>query len=423
METFSFDRKAAGSLLGIRPFRRLLAAQFCAVTAAYSLSLASLTLVEQQAQSSAWTAATILSAILPAFLGSLVAGAVVDRLGRVRVLRASHLGRALVAVGFAAGAFAAAASVLSPAWIPIVAFAATATMALLTQFAMPAEFALLPDLVRRERLTAANALLQISWLLAEGLGIVALGPLVIKVAGPGAVGMLGGLLCLASLALVLTLPRNAARAADGAAGRAGLGAWVADMEAGWREIVRDRLLLLVALEATLAATLLLVILSLVPGLAARTLGLGPEDTPFLLLPGGVGFGLGALLVSRREGLLSRPAWTAAGLLGLGAGTGLLGLASNGPGGLWLSLPCILLAGLGLALVIIPARTTLQERPPAHLRGRVVAAQLALGNAAALLPVLLGGTLADQVGIGPALGLLGVLAAGAGVAGLYWGRRW
>lgn len=416
MEGF-FDRNAAGSLLGTRPFRRLLAAQFCAVTAAYALSLASLTLVEQQARSSAWTAATILSAILPAFLGSLVAGAVVDRLGRVRVLRAAHLGRAVVALAFAAGA-----SSLPPNRIPLTAFAATAGMALLTQFAMPAEFALLPDLAGRERLTPANALLQISWLLAEGLGIVALGPLVIKLAGPAAVGLLGGLLCSASLGLVLALPGHVARTGGRAAARSGLAAWFADLQAGWREIVRDRMLLLVAVEATLAATVLLVIVSLVPGLAARHLGLGPEDTPFLLLPGGVGFGLGALLVSRREGLLRRPLWIGAGLLCLGAGTGLLGIFSGGPAGLWLSLPCILLAGLGLALVIIPARTVLQERPPAHLRGRVIAAQLALGNAAAVAPVLLGGTLADQVGIRPVLALLGMLAAGAGVMGLYWGRR-
>ena len=71
----------------------------------------------------------------------------------------------------------------------------------------------------------------------------------------------------------------------------------------------------------------------------------------------------------------------------------------------------------LALVIVSARVILQERPPAEMRGRVIAAQLALANAVAVLPLLLGGSLADQVGIRPVMGLLGLLALGAGAIGL------
>ena len=80
-------------------------------------------------------------------------------------------------------------------------------------------------------------------------------------------------------------------------------------------------------------------------------------------------------------------------------------------------------GLALALVIIPARTVLQERPPAAMRGRVIAAQLALGNAAAVIPLLIGGTLADSLGIQPVMGLLGLLAVGGGVVGLRCARSW
>jgi MFS family permease len=91
----------------------------------------------------------------------------------------------------------------------------------------------------------------------------------------------------------------------------------------------------------------------------------------------------------------------------------LSILSGEAGRLGLILPLILGVGLALALIIIPARTILQEHPPAALRGRVIAAQLALANAAALLPVLLGGALADYLGIRPVIGLLSVLAVGAG----------
>jgi predicted MFS family arabinose efflux permease len=178
---------------------------------------------------------------------------------------------------------------------------------------------------------------------------------------------------------------------------------------------------LVAIQATVAATLLLVLLSLLPGLMSRYMGLGVESAPILLLPGGLGFVLGAILLSRWEKRMSRPAWIGLGLTGLGVSIGLLSLFSGQPTRLWLILPLVFGIGVALALVIVSARVVLQERPPAEMRGRVIAAQLALANATAVIPLLLGGSLADNLGIRPVMGLLGVIALGAGVAGLYYAR--
>jgi hypothetical protein len=72
----------------------------------------------------------------------------------------------------------------------------------------------------------------------------------------------------------------------------------------------------------------------------------------------------------------------------------------------------------MAMVIVPARTVLQERPPASMRGRVIAAQLALANAVAVLPLLLGGSLADHLGIQPVMTVLSLLAFGGGAVGLH-----
>jgi len=49
---------------------------------------------------------------------------------------------------------------------------------------------------------------------------------------------------------------------------------------------------------------------------------------------------------------------------------------------------------------------------------VIAAQLALSNAAAVVPLLLGGTLADRWGIRPVMLGLGLVALAAGLAGLF-----
>jgi MFS family permease len=189
------------------------------------------------------------------------------------------------------------------------------------------------------------------------------------------------------------------------------------MRAGWVTISRDRMLSLVAIQASLAAMLLLVLLSLLPGLMARHLGLSVENVPLMILPGGLGFVLGAYLLSRWEKRLSRPAWIAAGLIALGASIAMLAVASGEAGRLWLVLFAILAMGIALAFVIVSARVVLQERPPAAMRGRVIAAQLALANAVAVVPLLLGGSLADHLGIQPVMGLLALLAVGAGAAGL------
>lgn len=398
-----------------RRFLRLWAAQFATMTAVYALTLAGIALVENQTQSSAQAGLVIFSSILPAFLGSMVSGAIVDRLGKVHILRLSHLGRALILLGFWAGA-----ALLPPGPTLGILYLSTAAAALVTQFAAPAEMALLPDIAGSEQLIAANSLFQASLLAGEGLGIVLLGPLLVKLFGPPSVGVLGAALCLLALILVTGLAKTDRTGQPAETSSSHWRTLGRDLQEGWRTIARDRVLIRVTIQVTLAATLLLVLLALLPGLASRSLGLPAENAPLLILPGGIGFALGTIMVNRWEKRLSRPAWITAGMLGVGSSTGLLGLLNAGSGWGGLAVFFLLISGMGLALalVIIPARAVLQEHPPAELRGRVIAAQLALGNAAAVLPLLLGGAMADRWGFGPVMGVAGLLVLGAGAAG--WG---
>jgi MFS family permease len=403
------ERPTTRSLLKNHAFLRLLVAQFSALTVVYGLSLAGVVLVEEQTQSSAQTGLVIVSSILPAFLASLISGAVVDRWGRRRMLVVSHVVRVVIALGFWAGTrFLPVGPAL------IVVYVVNFAGATFSQFAMPAELAMLPDLVGDEGLVPANAGLQLGTLAAEGLGIVALSPLVIKHYGAPTLGLVGAGLCLLAALLAVTLPHDPRAHVAPARPVPGWAALVADLKAGWQVMVQDRVLLRIAVQATVAATLLLVLLSLLPGLVGRHLGLHVEDAPFLLLPGGLGFLAGSYLLSRWERHLSRSAWISLGFVGLGLGTGLLALTSN----LWLFVPCVLAIGFALAAIVITARAVLQERPPAAVRGRVIAAQLALANASAVLPLWLGGSLADRWGIRPVMAGLGAVALLLGIGGLW-----
>ena len=393
-------------------FRRLWLSQFISLIAVYGLNFAAVVQVENATHSSARTGLVILLAITPAFLTSLVAGVAVDRRDRVRVLVATHLARMPVALAFW----------LAVRWLPpgpglAALLAINAALAALSQFAMPAELALLPDLVGVEGLVSANSLLQLSTLAAEGAGIVLLGPLLCWLAGLETIGLLGAGLYLLAAWLVLRLPGG--RIESRQENRPPLSALTADVRDGWRTIAQDPFLRWITIQVTLVAALLLVLLTLMPGLATRVLGLEADVAVFLLLPGGVGFALGALLVSRGESRFSRQGWINAGLFSLGGALALVVAFSFGRG--WLALAAlagsIFPAGVALAMVIVPARAVLQERPPAEMRGRVIAAQLTLGNGLAVLPLPLGGGLADIIGVRKVVLLITLLVLGAAVFGV------
>lgn len=417
MESYALHLGQAGALTNNRPFRRLWAAQFVATTAVYSLALAGIVLVEERGGSSAWTAAALICSILPAFLGSLVAGVVVDRIGRVPVLMACHLLRTILAL-----AFWGVGTLLRPPLDLLTILAITAAIAFSTQFTITSELAFVPDLVDQERRMSANALLQMGMLAGEGLGVIVLAPLVIRLAGVPAVGLLGAVLCLLALAWVSGLPRAPSGATPAPGGEHTWTTLASDFRDGWGTMLGDRTLLLVAGELTLAATLLLMLASLLPGLVSRHLGLNSENATLLLVPGGVGFVLGSILVGRKGNPQTRLSWIGSGLVTFGVSVGLLGALGSQPERLVLLLPVILAAGLALALVIIPGRTILQERPPAEMRGRVISCQLVLAHAGSLLPLLLGGIAADQVGIRVVIGLMGLVAFATGIVGLGYARR-
>ncbi|MBN1656817.1 MAG: MFS transporter [Anaerolineae bacterium] len=394
--------------------RRLLGGEIATVTAVYGLSLAGTVIVEEATHSSAGIGLVFASSILPAFLFSLVAGAAVDRWGRKRLLLAAHVARAVIGI-----AFWVATGLLSGGTALVAVYLCNAMTAASSQFAAPAEQAMLPDVVPAPRLATANVLYQVGMIAGEGLGILLVAPIVVKASGAPAVGLSVAILCGTALVLAAGLPASTPALAPGS--EPGMSArssprlaarWHAlrdDVRAGWQAIAADRVLMAVAVQATVAGALLLVLLALLPGLVSRRLGMAVEDAPYLVLPGGAGFLLGAALVGRLGNRLDLVRVVPASLATAGVSAALLGLVA-GPG--WRVVAAagtIALLGFGLAGVVIPARVTLQRRPPPVLRGRVIAAQLALANASAVLPLILGGAVADWVGIRPVMIAVGVVA--------------
>ena len=403
------------SVLKNRNFRRLYLAQFASLTATYAIYFASMALVEEITRSSAQMGLMIFSSTLPGLLFGLLAGVVVDRQERVKIMMAANLLRVLVALGFSV-----AIHFFPRIYLLLTIYLTNFCISALTQFLISAEGATVPRLVGEKKLMAANSLFNISSLVSQGAGLVVLAPLLLKISGAEAVGLVGAILYLAALVIIAPLPReNMTRKPR--QGRRLAEIWT-ELKEGWRFIFSDRLVAWATFQLTLASMLTLMLTTLAPGFVARVLGLEVADAVYMAVPVGMGFGLGIALMGRRGKLLSKERWISIGFIALGLGLAVLPFPRGAGGPSFLLLAMVIFTiGLGLALVTIPAKTILQERPPVGMRGRVISTQLVLGNAASTLPMPLGGGLADLIGIRKVMLILACITLGAAAAGIRQAR--
>jgi MFS family permease len=282
------------------PFRRLWLAEFLSQTALNAIWFAALVATERETRSTTQLSLTVVSALLPVALFGVLAGILVDRWDKKRVLVWSNVLR----VGLAAGYLAYGRSIA-------VIFAMNFLINAVAQFFSPAMLATIPRLLPGRLLTAATGLFNVTLTLSQLLGMALLGPALVKLAGPVAVFGVASGLYVAATALVLLLPPDRGpRAAAGAADRPARGVLPAlrdDLRAGWRFVRGDRPSALAMVYLATTWTVLFALITLAPRYAAAEEGLRltAEDAIFLLAPAGLGMALAAALLDRLTGRFGR----------------------------------------------------------------------------------------------------------------------
>jgi MFS family permease len=167
------------------------------------------------------------------------------------------------------------------------------------------------------------------------------------------------------------------------------------------------------------------------------LGLGPEDTGYVLAPAGAGMLLTTALLGQYAARVDRRKLASRGLMAMGGSLAALAmvrwgfnlivgeLERRGPGVLpfgeavlYLSIVCLITFSLGVefSFVTIPAQTVVSEATEPHIRGRIFALLFTLTGTASAVPVLVIGVLADHLGIAQMLLALAALVVVAGIAG-------
>jgi len=391
-----------------RNFRRLWLGQVVSQLGDWLDYVALLTLLLRLTGSGTVVAGMLVARFLPIFFTSPMAGVVVDRFDRKRIMVTADLARACCVLGLLL--------IRRPdqVWI---AYAVVAVVVSLTAFFEPSRTSSIPNVTSGAELIVANTLGAVTWSASLGLGS-ALGGLITALAGWRTAIALdaASFLCSAWLIGGVVLPRRERAAETRTGWRSLLG--VNDLLEGARYL-RQRppvaATVLVKAGWGLAGGVILLHsifgdrIYPVWGSAAAGIGL-------LAMGRGLGTALGPVVARRLFG--STPADLAR---GIGAGfffAGSLYVVFAAVHGLPLALLVLMAAHMGGSTIWVFSTTLLQMLVPDDLRGRVFAAELALMTLAMTVSNFVTGWALDALGLSPRF-----LAATLGLVALVPGTAW
>jgi MFS family permease len=412
---------------------QLWSAQFLGQLGQNIVNFALIVLVNVQTGSTLAGGLLVILFSIPAILLGPLPGIVVDRVGRWWVLWLANLLRTLLGLGVGlalAFVYGGATHGASSGGLVALLYFFSLSLSLSTRFYLPAEATAIPSLVGLRGLTHGLSLFGVTFVVAQALGLIVLGPLLFQAFGwPALFYVCAGGFGLATLLSLLLPPRRLGVAhygegeevelVDGAQHEALLATLEAQNERrslwqqlkeGWQPIAQDSQMLAAVVRLSLAGVVIALVSELAPNFVVQVLRRPAEDISLVLAPAGVALVIGAILAPRLANRLGQLR-----LAGLGVDAVTLAvvmLALNRPLGDFLHVPnglIIVLAvgeasllGFALNLISIPCQAIMQERVLPRLRGNIVAFQQALFNLAAVPILVVIGLLADDVGISYAL---------------------
>ena len=396
-----------GGILRNRAFLALWSAQILSQVAANATTFALIVLVGEITKSNTSSSILILFAILPAVVLGVMAGVIVDRTDRKRVLVVTNALRA-----------AAVLPLLVLGQSVAAAYIVNFLVAAITVFFVPAESATIPAIVRKRDLLVANSLFTFTFNGAFLVGFIILAPVIIALAGYDALFIVVGAMFAGAALLCLTVPSVAPPAARDHLGVQIAGAAVKQTLGGMGEafgyLRQHRAVVWSLVYIALTYMLVAVAGALAPGFVREVLGLGEKNVVILVGPAGLGVvvGLGALNVI--GGRLEPTRAIGIGLLVTAGALMVLALerpladvfrTATGPNDAFpffvavVSLTAFVF-GIAYAFITVPSMTRLQSELHDDIRGRIFGVLNTLVSVFSFLPLLLVGPVADLYGVAP-----------------------
>ncbi|HEX6819512.1 MAG TPA: MFS transporter [Ktedonobacterales bacterium] len=437
-----------GTVLRNRYFLRLWMAQLLSQTIMNAANYGLIVLIQTRSKSYLATSLAIVAFALPAAIFGAPAGVLVDRLDRRRVLWVSNVLRGIAAIIFAI-------SLLVDQHAIIPAYALSFFIAMVGQFFAPAEGAAIPLLVHRDELINALSLFNITFTLAQALGLIALGPLLLLLMPSITIGtvhhnvvvqpieslfVIVAVLYVVCSLLILSIPvrrlkmqqQPGQRKSRVSETRQIYSIWLGVLEC-WHFIRIDRRLLISVIQLCIGGLVVAVVAMIAPGFVQEFFHRPPELAAMVLVPAGVGLVLGSAATPRIVRRYQYGRTILVGVIMLSACSVLLtvvrGISQRLIPHWWNWWPYLIVAilltflvGISLDFINVPAQTIMQQRSPDWIKGRVLAVQGMGLNIATVIFVPAMGLAADTFGIAPAMDILGVTIAVTGLATIYLSSR-
>lgn len=418
-----------------RDFRNLWLAQIISQTAQNTILFALIILVINETGSTTGASFIVFSFVVPTVMFGVFSGVLVDRWSKRRLLILTNLGRAVAAMLF----FLSRGEVWG-------LYVITWFFASFSQLFTTTTAASVPYMVPKKQLISANSLFSGGFTIAQIAGLIVLSPILLKTVGAGWLFILTGIGFVSASVLARSLPiiGHEESELDFPSMSEFRGA-IAEFRLALKELVADSQSTLAMSHIMTSSTLILIFSIMVPKYMQSILAGKAENAVTVFAPVAVGAVIGLRAVPLVVARLGKTRTVALGMFGIAVC--LLGLGfvetigdameetqrlnpfgddSSFFGYSILVVVTMAFAGpMGFAYAMLntPAQTTLHERIPAEMRGRVLASQMVLANGVALMPLLLVGGISDIYGVSSVILSIGVLMAIGGAVSLYLDQRW
>jgi MFS family permease len=373
--------RTPGTLAALRHpnYRLWLAGQAVSLVGTWMQSMAQGFLAFELTGSSAFLGYIGFASGLPAWLFSLHAGVLADRVPRRRVLLATQSTMMLLALGLAA-------LTLTHLVAPIHLFGFAFLLGTANAIESPARLAFVAEIVAREDLTNAIALNSTVFHTATTIG-PSLAGVLYQLLGPGWCFVANGLSFVAVLVALLRMrlePRPKTAAARPA---------LLELRQGFRFATGHPVIRVLLATLGLVAVFGVGTMALLPAWAVRVLHGGAGTNGLLQSARGLGSFSSALVIATVGGRGARGRLLGLGAIGLPLSLAALALFRSLP----LSLVALFGCGAGLILLLNLLNALVQTHVPDDLRGRVMSLYMMVFLGFLPIGALLAGTLAERIG--------------------------
>lgn len=412
--TRHFHNNEIVKVLKIKPFFLMIVSEFFAQLAFNMQHFVLIFLLFDITHSNTSVSGLILSFTIPAVLFSLVSGAYVDRWEKVKVLFTTNLLRGILTLPFI---FAD----LHLGFIYLLTF----LMAVATQFFIPAESAIIPNLVPRSKLVAANAVFSLGIYSTVFLGYILSGPILLLIGRQSTIILLAIFFFIGTFFVWIMGRYN--KKHEIITHHMGI-----DIERSLKHEIREALVFIrktrkvthALIVLTLSQSIVFMFAVLGPGFITEILKVRVESLSLIiLLPAAIGIGIGGFMIGSYSKKLNFKVLNSLGFLISGIAFVLLPIVDNfvasqpfsdfvritniNIGVMQVVILFSIIAGFANSMIFIPANVIVQSNTNEEIRGKVYGFLNALTGAVSLLPVVLAGGLADIFGVNHVIIIVGI----------------